>query len=220
VNVDCLIVDDEIDIASGTSEYFNLFGVSSGYALTASDALAFLASNTVRLILLDISLGEDSGLALCKTLRETMDLPILFISAHSSTEDQLNSLSIGGDDHIAKPFSVAVLLAKVKAVLARVGGTDSYRLRVDPVTKRICLDATPLDLRPKEYQLLRYLIDNRGRVVTKEELLDKVWGTNFVGDSTLSVHVRRLREKIEADPNEPVLIKTVWGVGYVCDEDT
>ena len=217
--IDCLIIDDELEIASGTAEYFNLFGVTSQYALSAEDALAYLAENTARVILLDISLGQDSGFALCKTLRETVDVPILFVSAKSTTEDQLLALSIGGDDHIAKPFSPSVLLAKVRAVLKRAGGTEASRLRVDPATKRICLDGAPLDLRNKEYQLLRYLLDNRGRVVTKEELLDQVWGTSFVGDSTLSVHVRRLREKIESDPNDPLLIKTVWGVGYLCDED-
>lgn len=218
--IDCLIVDDEHEIAAGTAEYFNLFGVTAQYALSAADALAFLTENTARVILLDITLGDGSGYALCKTLRATSDVPILFISAHSTPEDQLASLSIGGDDHIAKPFSLSVILAKVKAVLRRTGATDSSRLRIDPATKRILLDDAPLDLRNKEYQLLRYLIENRGRVVSKEELLDKVWGTNFVGDSTLSVHVRRLREKIEDNPDDPQLIKTVWGVGYLCEGDT
>jgi len=216
MNYDCLIIDDEQEVASGTCEYFNLFGVNSHYVLNADDAISFLRENTVSLILLDINLGNDSGFNLCKTLRETLDVPILFISARTSNEDMLLALNIGGDDYIQKPYSLSVLLAKVKAVLKRYGAKKTEgRLRVDAATERITLDGKALQLKHMEYKLLKYLIDNKGRVVGKEELFEKVWGDNFVGDGTLNVHVRRLREKIEADPNEPLLIKTVWGVGYV-----
>jgi len=216
---DCLIIDDELEVASGTCEYFNLFEVSSHYVLNADDALSFLHENKVSLILLDINIGEDSGFSLCKRLRETYDVPILFISARTSHEDMLLALNIGGDDYIQKPFSLSVLLAKVKAVLKRYGAKkDGGRLRIDTATERITLDGTVLQLKNMEYKLLKYLIDNKGRVINKDELFDKVWGDNFVGDGTLNVHVRRIREKIEADPNEPLFIKTVWGVGYVYDE--
>ena len=219
MNYDCLIIDDEPEVASGTCEYFNLFGVNSHYVLNTADALSFLRENTVSLILLDINLGNDSGFNLCKTLRETLDVPILFISARTSNEDMLLALNIGGDDYIQKPYSLSVLLAKVKAVLKRYGAKKSEgRLRVDAATERITLDGMALTLKNMEYKLLKYLIDNKGRVVGKEELFEKVWSDNFVGDGTLNVHVRRLREKIEADPNEPLLIKTVWGVGYVYEE--
>jgi len=219
VHYDCLIIDDEIDVASGTCEYFNLFGVSSHYVLNADDTLSFLKENTVSLILLDINLGKDSGFNLCKTLRETQDVPILFISARTSSEDMLLALNIGGDDYIPKPYSLTILLAKVKAVLKRYGQKETKsRLCIDATTERITLDGIVLDLKNMEYKLLRYLMENKGRVVGKDELFDKVWGDNFVGDGTLSVHVRRLREKIETDPNDPLLIKTIWGVGYVYDE--
>ncbi|MDR0325323.1 MAG: response regulator transcription factor [Oscillospiraceae bacterium] len=219
MNYDCLIVDDEPDLASGVCEYFNLFGVSAHCVLNADDALSFLRENTVSLILLDINLGQGSGFELCKTLRETLDIPILFISARTSSEDMLLALNIGGDDYIPKPFTLSVLLAKVKAVLKRYGAqkTES-RLRVDTATERIYLDGTALTLTNMEYRLLKYLLDNKGRVVGKEELFENVWSDNFVGDGTLNVHIRRLRGKIEKDPNEPLLIKTVWGVGYVYDE--
>ena len=121
MNYDCLIIDDEQEVASGTCEYFNLFGVNSHYVLNADDAISFLRENTVSLILLDINLGNDSGFNLCKTLRETLDVPILFISARTSNEDMLLALNIGGDDYIQKPYSLSVLLAKVKAVLKRYG---------------------------------------------------------------------------------------------------
>ena len=222
---DCLIIDDETEVASGVCEYFNLFGVSSHYVLNADDALAFLQNNTVNLILLDINLGEDSGFALCKTLRETLDIPILFISARTSNEDMLLALNIGGDDYIQKPFTLSVLLAKVKVVLSRYGTKkaeedvhDTARLRIDPTTERIYLDDAVLDLKNMEYRLLKYLHANKGRVVEKGELFTEVWGDTFVGDGTLNVHICRLREKIEKDPNDPLLIKTVWGVGYVYDE--
>jgi len=217
---DCLIIDDEQEIASGVCEYFNLFEVNSYFVTSAKAALSFLQNNTVRLILLDVNLGQDSGFTLCKTLRETIDIPILFVSARTSNEDMLTGLTIGGDDYITKPYSLPVLLAKVKALLKRHSKEKAEsRLKLDTKTARIQLDGTVLDLKNMEYKLLRYLLDNKGRVVEKDELFQQVWGDNFVSDGTLNVHIRRLREKIEADPNSPVLIKTIWGVGYVYDED-
>ena len=220
MNYDCLIIDDELEIASGACEYFNLFEVSTHYVTTAKDALHFLQENTVRLILLDVNLGQDSGFTLCKTLRETLDIPILFVSARTSNEDMLVGLTIGGDDYITKPYSLSVLLAKVKAILKRQGGkVKSSRLQIDTKTARILLDGTALELKNMEYKLLKYLIDNKGRVIEKEELFLQVWGDTFVSDGTLNVHIRRLREKIETDQAAPALIKTVWGVGYVYDEE-
>jgi len=220
MNYDCLIIDDELEIASGVCEYFNLFEVSSYYTTTAKDALLFLQDNTVRLILLDVNLGQDSGFALCKTFRETIDIPILFVSARTSNEDMLIGLTIGGDDYITKPYSLSVLLAKVKAILKRHRAEKKEsRLQIDTKTARILLDGTALELKNMEYKLLKYLLDNKGRIIEKNELFHKVWADTFVSDGTLNVHIRRLREKIETDPNAPMLIKTVWGVGYVYDED-
>lgn len=218
---DCLIVDDERELAESTCEYFNMFEVSTHFVESAETALEFLRDNNVGLILLDINLGSHSGFNLCKTLRTTIDVPILFISARTSSEDMLLALNIGGDDYISKPYSLSVLLAKVKVVLKRYGAhtaPSNGRLSVDAATERIYLDETALTLKNMEYKLLKYLIENRGRVVGKEELFEKVWGDCITGDGTLNVHIRRLREKIEDDPNEPKLIKTVWGVGYVYEE--
>ncbi|MCL2527109.1 MAG: response regulator transcription factor [Defluviitaleaceae bacterium] len=218
MHYDCLIIDDEQEIASGVCEYFNLFEVRSHYELTAEGAISFLDSNTAGLILLDVNLGSDSGFTLCKTLRETLDIPILFVSARTSNEDMLLGLGIGGDDYITKPYSLSVLLAKVKAILKRYSSPpEKSKLQLDTATARIYLNNTPLELKNMEYKLLKYLINNKGRVIDKEEIFNQVWGDNFVGDGTLNVHIRRLREKIEEDPNSPVLIKTVWSVGYVYD---
>ena len=216
---DCLIIDDELDLASGICEYFNLFEVRSHYVLTADDALAFLEENTVSIILLDINLGQDSGFSLCKSIREKLDIPILFVSARTGNEDMLLALNIGGDDYIQKPFTLSVLLAKVKVVLKRYGAAKpQYKLHADAVTKRIYLNGAALSLKGMEYKLLKYLMENKGQVIGKEELFEKVWENTFVSDGTLNVHIRRLREKVEENPGDPLLIKTVWGVGYVYDE--
>ena len=214
---DVLIVDDETVFAAGVCEYLTLMGVPSAYVGTADDALAYVATQPVRLILLDINLGSGSGFAACKALRERVDVPIWFLSARTSTEDQLLALGIGGDDYIPKPVTLSVLAAKVKAALRRLEPprAGSTELRLDPVAGRIYRGQTALPLRAKEYALLAYLMDNPGRVIGKDELLAELWGDSGATDGTLNVHIRRLREKIEADPNEPTLITTVWGVGYV-----
>jgi len=223
VHYECLIVDDEPEIAAGLCEYFNLFDVPSHYVLSADAALEFFEGNTASLLLLDVNLGDESGFALCKTLRQTLDIPILFVSARSSHDDMLMGFTLGGDDYITKPYSLSVMLAKVKATLKRhqtalptAGAGD--RVRIDATTSRLLLDDTPLELTNMEDRLLRFLLDNKGRVIDKVDLYQQVWGHRMVSASTLNVHIRRLREKIEADPNEPQLIKTVWGIGYVYDE--
>jgi two-component system response regulator RegX3 len=218
---DCLIIDDEYDIAAGTCEYFNISGVHAQHVQSAEDALLFLREHSARVILLDINLGGDSGFALCKTLREITDIPILFISARTSSDDQLLALTIGGDDYITKPYTLSVLLAKVKAVLKRYGTANidaQSRLNVDPSSGRILLDGTALELKNMENKLLKYLLENKGRIISKDELFREVWGDAFVSDGTLNVHIRRLREKIEENPGDPMLIKTVWGVGFVYEE--
>jgi len=220
MHYDCLIIDDETEVAAGVCEYFNLFDVNTAYVESAEAALAFLQQNSVNLILLDINLPKDSGFTLCQKLRQTLDLPILFISARTSNDDMLLALNIGGDDYIQKPFTLSVLLAKVKAVLKRYGdkSTTSSRFRIDAQAKRIYLDETMLDLRHMEYKLLKYLLENSGRVISKDELFEKVWADSYIGDGTLNVHIRALRKKIETNPQEPEMIKTVWGLGYIFEE--
>ena len=216
---DCLIIDDEKMLADSTAEYFNLFGVKTAIAYSVSDSRSFFKENTAKLLLLDINLGDGSGFALCKELRETTEIPILFISARTSDDDQIIALSIGGDDYIQKPYSLSVLLAKVKAVLKRYGNKDTAkyadgRLNVDFDAKQILVDGTPVKLTSLEFKLLTYLIQNEGRVISKQELFEKVWTDKFTGDGTLNVHIRKIREAIERDPGNPEYIITVWGDGY------
>lgn len=227
MNVDCLIVDDERELAESTCDYFNLFDVKTAYVTGAAECLAFLREHTVSLLLLDINLEETSGFQLCKQIRREADLPILFISARASDEDVLAALEIGGDDYIHKPYTLRVLLAKVKAVLKRwnkesvSAQTDDCQggpIHIDEAGRRASLNGAPLKLKTMEFKLLVYLIRHKNRVVPKEELFTAVWGDAFVGDGTLNVHIRHLREKIELNPNEPALLRTVWGVGYIFEE--
>ena len=232
-----LMIDDDEMIATATSEYFNMFGVKTSYVTSYADAVAFLEKHDVSLLLLDINLGEKSGFDLCKKIRENYDLPIFFISARTSDDDVLIALNIGGDDYIKKPYTLSILLAKVKAAVARYD-----RLRDNPHTVRnfqqtedglvkligevylntnihkIIADGREITLKALEYKLLYYLFANRGKVVSKDDLLRDVWEDEHINEGTIAVHIRHLREKIEADPKEPQLIKTIWGVGYMMEE--
>lgn len=221
---DCLIIDDEKALADNTCEYFNMFDVKTRALYSMVEALEFFKDNEASLILLDINLGDGSGFELCKHIRETMNLPILFVSARKSDDDKIIALNIGGDDYIEKPYSLGVLLAKVKVVLKRFGineapskKSDIYDdgfLVVDKNNKTVTAGGADKKLTSMEFTLLAYLIDNPNRLVTKKELFDNVWKDKFTSDGTLNVHIRKLREAIEKDPKEPAYITTVWKEGY------
>ena len=235
MHYNCLIVDDEIELAKMTAEYFRMFDVSTQYVESAASCLAFFEDgNTADLILLDINLGDGSGFDVCKKLREDMQLPILFISARQSDDDVLIALSIGGDDYVKKPYSLSVLLAKVKVNLKRIAQMNevgqnaaSYpassntktdiSFYMDYPTMSVVIKGQSISLKAKEYALLDCLYKHHDTIVKKEVLFDEVWGDTFFSDSTLNVHIRKLREKIEENPNEPKLIKTVWGTGYILE---
>ena len=215
---DCLIIDDEKLLADSTAEYFNLFGVTAAVVYDAAECRNFFENNSATLLLLDINLGDDSGFEICKELREKTQIPILFISARSSDDDKIIALNIGGDDYIQKPYSLGVLLAKVKAVLKRYGSTDTAYsdgwLTVDFNAKQVLADGIPAKLTALEFKLLTYLMKNENRVVSKQELFENVWEDKFTGDGTLNVHIRKIREAIEREPSDPKYIITVWGDGY------
>lgn len=224
MNYDCLIVDDETVLAATTCEYLNMFDVPAAYVTSAEECERFLGEHEVSLILLDINLGRTSGFDLCKRLRQTSDIPILFISARSSEDDILIALNIGGDDYIQKPYTLSILLAKVQAVLKRYkknGAADFLefgRVQIDCVKSRVRVSGEEVKFKALEYKLLLYLAQNKNRVVTKEELFVKVWEDSFTGDGTLNVHIRHLREKIEEDPKWPQHIITIWGKGYMLED--
>ena len=217
---DCLIVDDETALGMATCEYFQMFGVSAAHVANSTDCLEFLQHNQVKIILLDINLEGESGFALCVKLRQTTNIPILFISARQSEDDVLIALNIGGDDYIQKPYSLSILLAKVRIVLKRQNEAHestapvSSGLVLDENAMKVFVDGTEVRLKTKEFKLLHYLYQNKNKVIHKKELFDNVWGDEFFSDGTLNVHIRKIREKIERNPNEPEYIKTVWGTGY------
>ncbi len=220
---DVLIVDDELELAEATAEYLSAFGLSAHHVPSAEDALAY--DEPVGVILLDVNLPGMNGFAFCRAVRAKASTPIIFTSARTGDDDQILALSVGGDDYVTKPFSLAVLLAKVRRALDRGGapvapqGFDDGRLRVDEAMGRTWLDGDELHLTTIEDRLLRHLVANRGRVVTKQDIIDAVWGDPFTSDGTLTVHIRRLRGRIEPDPDNPIYIKTVWGRGYLFEGD-
>lgn len=216
---DCLIIDDEKLLADSTAKYFNLFGVNTAVVYNASDCRKFFREHTAELLLLDINLGDSSGFELCKELREKTEIPILFISARTSNDDKIIALNIGGDDYIQKPYSLSVLLAKVKVVLKRYGqsiNTEYFDgwLMVDFNTRQVFIDGNLVKMTSLEFKLLSYLIKNKNKPVSKQELFEEVWEDKFTGDGTLNVHIRKIREAIEHNPSNPKYIITVWGDGY------
>lgn len=219
----CLVVDDEKPLADSTAEYFNLFGIHTMAVYDAESCLHFLKENAVDIILLDINLKQESGFKLCQKLRQTTQIPIFFISARQSDDDVLLGLTIGGDDYIKKPYKLSILLAKVKAVLKRYAIQEeatyhSKQFEIDLKANRVIKNGIPLKLKAMEYKLFCYLVYNKGRVISKEELFSNVWGDTFTGDGTLNVHIHHLREQIEEDPNNPIFIQTIWGTGYLFEE--
>ena len=227
MHYNCLIVDDEAALAKMTCEYFEMFDVSCAYVATALECESFLKDNKVDVLLMDINLGDESGFTICKKIRQESEIPIIFISARQSDDDVLIALNIGGDDYIKKPYSLSVLLAKVKVTIKRMVNDNKSNLNLnvlekekcilDAGTMRIHINSREIQLKAKEFKLFQFLYDNKNTIVSKELLFQKVWGDSFFSDGTLNVHIRKLREKIEENPNEPQLIKTVWGTGYMLE---
>lgn len=224
MHYNCLIVDDETDLADMTREYFEMFDVSCACVDNAAKCERFLKENKVDILLMDINLGEESGFQVVKKIRKESDIPILFISARQSDDDVLIALNIGGDDYIKKPYALSVLLAKVKVMLKRMVKQQNHLefksdglISINEETMRINVKGKEVQLKAKEFKLFQYLFEHKNTIVTKEQLFYNVWGDYNFSDGTLNVHIRKLREKIEEVPNEPKIIKTIWGTGYILE---
>ena len=223
-----LVVDDESAILQTLR--FNL--ERNGYAVaTAGDgrtAVALAGSEHPDLIIMDIMLPVLDGIEACKEIRKTSDVPIIMLTARDQEIDKVLALELGADDYVTKPFSLHEFLARVKARLRRQNNNDAAArseaiavadLVLDPSRQSLTVRDKAVALAPKEFNLLHVLLENRGRVVTRQTLLDKVWGYDFEGEhQTISVHIRWLREKIEIDPNNPAHIITVRSRGYMFKE--
>ena len=217
-----LIIEDDTDIAESVRYNLDAAGFHSTIASSGEQGLklALEAQNSPGLIILDLMLPGMSGMELCRRLRrenQTRKTPIIMLTAKTSEADRVAGLDVGADDYIAKPFSVRELLARVRAVLRRIEGEagesyDDGRLRVDFEDVRVSCDGKNVKLTHKEFQLLSTLAKKKGRVITRQHLLDQVWGYSYYGDArTLDVHIRRLRQKLETCGD---CIETVVGVGY------
>jgi two-component system alkaline phosphatase synthesis response regulator PhoP len=215
-----LVVEDESSIASFVSLYLKNAGYGVRTASNGTEALAQVAAQMPGLIVLDLMLPDIDGIEVCKRIRQTSDVPILMLTARDEDVDKIIGLEVGADDYLTKPFNPRELVARVKSVLRRATPERREReseqiihgdLRVDAGRREVRVGEEEVQLAPKEFDLLWELLDHRGLVLTRDQLLERVWGYTFAGDTrTVDVHVRQLRRKLgEASP-----IVTVWGVGY------
>lgn len=219
-----LVVEDEPSIAEVVSLYLRRAGYQVTVVGDGQAALDTLTRQLPDLVVLDLMLPKVDGLEITHWLRERGDTPIIMLTARREERDRIAGLEIGADDYVVKPFSPQELVSRVRAVLRRVRGsgrTSDERplvygsLRIDPQTRLVEVDGEERSLTVKEFDLLWALARHPRQVFTRDQLLDMVWGlTEYIDPSTVTVHVRRLREGIEADPGEPRHILTVWGVGY------
>ena len=221
-----LIIEDDRNLVDALRYNLAKEGYEVVIATDGSQALETARASNPDLIILDIMLPKLSGLEVCRILRKEMTVPILMLTAKTEEVDKIVGLEVGADDYLTKPFSMRELIARIRAMLRRadmvkampsddVAQLKVNDLNVDVARRQATLDNRPLDLTPKEFDLLAFLARNRGLVFSREQLLEKVWSYDYAGDTrTVDVHIRWLRKKIEADPSKPERIVTVRSVGY------
>ncbi|HEY4418743.1 MAG TPA: response regulator transcription factor [Pseudonocardia sp.] len=226
-----LVVDDDVMVRDVVTRYLDRSGYLVQVAGDGEQALHAVAGRVPDIVILDLMLPRLGGLEVCRRLRsESADLPIVMLTALGEEEDRVLGLELGADDYVTKPFSPRELVLRVASVLRRsrerevpaaretdTAHVDDGDLRVDILGRRASRGGCPLALTVREFDLLAFLVRRPGQVFTRAELLEQVWGWNFGDQSTVTVHVRRLREKIEDNPTKPARISTVWGVGYRYD---
>jgi two-component system response regulator RegX3 len=218
-----LIVEDEESFADPLAFLLRKEGFTAAVAGTGQDALEEFDRNGADIVLLDLMLPGMSGTDVCKALRQRSAVPVIMVTARDSEIDKVVGLELGADDYVTKPYSARELIARVRAVLRRGGESEDTAppvleagpVRMDVERHVVTVNGTEVPLPLKEFDLLEYLLRNVGRVLTRGQLIDRVWGADYVGDTkTLDVHVKRLRSKIEADPSAPRHLVTVRGLGY------
>lgn len=216
-----LLVEDEPTIVETVSLKLRREGYTVFSCTTAEEGMRIHRQVKPDLLLLDAMLPQRSGFELCRAIRKESQVPIIFLTARASDSDRVTGLEMGADDYITKPFNLAELAARVKAVLRRtnsekpVDAVESGNLRLDPSRHEATLDGKPLELSPKEFQLLYFLMRYPGQVFGRDTLLDRVWGQDaFVSPRTVDVHIRWLRQRVEKDSSNPERILTIRGVGY------
>ena len=219
-----LIVEDEASFSEALEFLLGKEGFTVVTAATGREALKKFDQGGIDLILLDLMIPEVSGTEVCRQIRAKSTVPIIMLTAKDSEVDKVVGLEIGADDYVTKPYSSRELVARINAVLRRNHGESNLSdqgvitvgaIRMDIDRHQVSVNGTPVSLPLKEFELLEFLMRNAGRVLTRAQLIDRVWGSDYVGDTkTLDVHVKRLRAKIEVDPADPKIIQTVRGLGY------
>ncbi|MEI8214482.1 MAG: response regulator transcription factor [Actinomycetota bacterium] len=221
-----LIIEDEVSFSEALSFLLEKEGFETRVAETGKQGIAAFNENQYDLVLLDLMIPEISGIDVCRTIRTSSNIPIIMLTAKDSEVDKVVGLELGADDYVTKPYSARELVARIKAVLRRgvsdeSGNSESIGIhsvggiRMDIERHQVTVKGALIPLPLKEFELLEFLMRNSGRVLTRGQLIDRVWGGDYYGDTkTLDVHIKRLRSKIEEDPANPVLIQTIRGLGY------
>jgi DNA-binding response OmpR family regulator len=221
-----LVVDDDPTVAEVVTGYLERAGFAVDRAADGAQALRLAAAREPALVVLDLMLPGMDGLEVCRRLRAAGPVPVIMLTARGDEDDRILGLEIGADDYVTKPFSPRELVLRVESVLRRQGGDRNgpagpelvrAGIALDPAARRVTKDGRAVSLTLREFDLLAHLMRNPGRAIERERLMHDVWGWEFGDVSTVTVHVRRLRGKIEDDPAKPRLIRTVWGVGYRFD---
>ncbi len=224
-----LIVDDEKLLVKGLKFNFEQDGYTVETAMDGEEAVRLGRDKTLDIIILDLMLPKMDGLSVCQKIRETSNVPIIMLTAKSEDMDKIMGLEYGADDYMTKPFNILELKARVKAVLRRKGKplsapanqTEETKkgVKLNTFSRSLTIDGREIELTVKEYDIMDLFISNPGRVYSRDDLLDIIWGYDYPGDvRTVDVHMRRLREKVEPNPAEPKYILTKWGVGYYFKE--
>ena len=220
-----LVVEDEASIAEVVSLYLRRAGYSVLIAPDGRQAMNMFDRQQPDFVILDLMLPEVDGLSLTRWLRDRSDIPIIMLTARREEMDRITGLEMGADDYVIKPFSPQELVSRVRAVMRRLGreqdAAENERmlafdnLSVDPRSRVVTVKSSPVELTAKEFEMLYLLARHPKQVFTREQLLERIWGgAQYIDPGTVTVHVRRLREKIEEDPSKPTRLLTVWGVGY------
>lgn len=220
-----LIIDDDEDLSMIISDMLESYGYNVTCAVDSEQAFDLLSTNTYHIILLDINLPDSDGFEICKELRQTSTVPVIFASARTSETDRITGFDIGGDDYLPKPYSMKELLSRVNALIRRTYGfTDQEKIvafgnvTVNITARTVVKNGKPVSLSLREFDLLAYLCEHKNTAIEKEKLISEVWGAfSTVEPSTLTVHIRWLREKLEDNPASPVYIKTKHRVGYILE---
>ena len=219
--MDILIVEDNEELGQLISDFLKNSGYSADWVKSAERALDKISKENYKLLLLDVMLPGQDGFAALSKIRKEHNMPVLMMSARTDDESKILGMETGADDYIGKPFSIPLLVSKIKALLRRAYPDSenevlTYKnIKVDVSARSVYKDGKPIEINGKEFDILAYLMKHAGKVVDKNELFDEVWGYYSETEmNSLNVYIRWLREKIEKDPKEPELIKTVWRVGY------